>query len=85
MDTMDTSSPSPLTPSDGVSDEVCADATSGVTALYQAHADGSVIIGSQVWAGHERFGIFRGGNFTPLPALSPRSRRCPYPCRCRPE
>jgi hypothetical protein len=34
-----------------------------------ANADGSVIIGSQVWAGHERFGIFRGGNFTPLPAL----------------
>jgi hypothetical protein len=34
-----------------------------------ANADGSVIIGAQVWAGHERFGIFRGSHFTPLPAL----------------
>jgi hypothetical protein len=34
-----------------------------------ANADGSVIIGSQVCGGQWRFGIFRGGTFTPLPAL----------------
>ena len=34
-----------------------------------ANADGSVVIGSQVWDGHVRFGLFRDGRFTPLPAL----------------
>jgi hypothetical protein len=34
-----------------------------------ASADGSILIGSQVWDGHSRFGIFRGDRFTPLPAL----------------
>lgn len=37
--------------------------------LGWASADGSVIIGSEVCAGHARFGIFSGGGFTPLPAL----------------
>jgi RNA polymerase sigma-70 factor (sigma-E family) len=37
---MDTSSPSPLTPGDGASGP--ADATAGVTALYQAHAVGLI-------------------------------------------
>lgn len=37
--------------------------------LGWASADGSVIIGSQVCAGHSRFGIFSGSGFTPLPAL----------------
>jgi hypothetical protein len=32
-----------------------------------ANADGSVVIGSQVWDGHVRFGLFRDGRFTPLP------------------
>jgi hypothetical protein len=31
-------------------------------------ADGSVLIGSEVCAGHSRFGVFSGG-FIPLPAL----------------
>jgi RNA polymerase sigma-70 factor (sigma-E family) len=39
---MDTSSRSPLTPDDGVSGEPGADATSGVTALYRAHAVGLI-------------------------------------------
>jgi hypothetical protein len=34
-----------------------------------SNADGSVLIGSLVWDGHVRFGIFRGKRFTPLPAL----------------
>ncbi len=33
------------------------------------NADGSVVIGSLVWDGHVRFGLFRDGRFTPLPAL----------------
>jgi hypothetical protein len=37
--------------------------------LGWANADGSEVIGSQVCGGHARFGIFRGGKFTPLPAL----------------
>lgn len=37
--------------------------------LGWASADGSVIIGSEACAGHARFGVFRGGGFTPLPAL----------------
>ena len=36
-----------------------------------SNADGSVLIGSLVWGGHVRFGIFRGDRFTPLPALPP--------------
>ena len=46
-----------------------------------ANADGSVVIGSQVWDGHVRFGLFRDGGFTPLPALpvvGPRTNRRPY-------
>ena len=40
---MDTSSRSPLTPDDGVSGEPpSTDATSGVTALYRAHAVGLI-------------------------------------------
>src|ERR1700716_3779689 len=39
---MGTSSRSPLTPDDGVSGEAEVDATSGVTALYQAHAVGLI-------------------------------------------
>jgi RNA polymerase sigma-70 factor (sigma-E family) len=39
---MDTSSRSPLTPDDGVSGELGTDATSGVTALYRAHAVGLI-------------------------------------------
>jgi len=34
-----------------------------------ANADASVVIGSLVWDGHVRFGLFRDGRFTPLPAL----------------
>jgi WD40 repeat protein len=34
-----------------------------------ANADGSVVIGSLVWDGHVRFGLFRDGRFTALPAL----------------
>ena len=34
-----------------------------------ANADASVVIGSQLWDGHVRFGLFRDGQFTPLPAL----------------
>jgi hypothetical protein len=34
-----------------------------------ASADGSTVIGSLVWDGHVRFGVFRDGRFTPLPAL----------------
>ena len=34
-----------------------------------ANADASVVIGSLVWDGHVRFGLFRNGRFTPLPAL----------------
>jgi hypothetical protein len=34
-----------------------------------ANTDGSVVIGSLVWDGHVRFGLFRDGRFTPLPAL----------------
>jgi hypothetical protein len=37
--------------------------------LGWANADGSAVIGSQVCAGHSRFGIFYGSTFTPLPAL----------------
>jgi hypothetical protein len=37
--------------------------------LGWANADASVVIGSQVWDGHVRFGLFRDGRFTPLPAL----------------
>ena len=39
-----------------------------------ASADGSYLIGSLVWNGHSRFGIFtsvNGFHFTPLPALPP--------------
>ena len=34
-----------------------------------ANADASVVIGSLVWDGHVRFGLFRNGRFTALPAL----------------
>ena len=34
-----------------------------------ANADGSEVIGFEACAGHTRFGIFRAGKFTPLPAL----------------
>jgi hypothetical protein len=34
-----------------------------------ASADGSTVIGSLVWDAHVRFGMFRDGRFTPLPAL----------------
>jgi hypothetical protein len=34
-----------------------------------ASADGSVVVGAEVWDGHLRFGVFRDGRFTPLPAL----------------
>jgi hypothetical protein len=34
-----------------------------------ANADGSTVIGSLLWDGHERFGVFREGRFTALPAL----------------
>jgi hypothetical protein len=34
-----------------------------------ASADGSAVIGSLVWDGHVRFGLFRDGQFTPLPSL----------------
>ena len=34
-----------------------------------SNADGSVLIGSLVWDGHTRFGVFRGDSFTPLPAI----------------
>jgi hypothetical protein len=34
-----------------------------------ANADGGTVIGSLVWDGHVRFGMFRDGGFTPLPAL----------------
>jgi hypothetical protein len=34
-----------------------------------ANADGSTVIGSMLWDGHLRFGLFRDGRFTPLPAL----------------
>lgn len=37
--------------------------------LSWANDDGSVLIGSLVRDGKPRFGIFRGGTFTPLPAL----------------
>lgn len=37
--------------------------------LGWANADSSVIIGSEICAGHARFGIFSGSGFTPLPAL----------------
>jgi hypothetical protein len=33
------------------------------------NADGTILIGSLVWNGHSRFGIYRGGRFTPLPEL----------------
>jgi hypothetical protein len=34
-----------------------------------ASADGGTVIGSLLWDGHVRFGLFRDGRFTPLPAL----------------
>ena len=34
-----------------------------------ASADGSAVIGSLMWDGHLRFGLFRDGQFTPLPPL----------------
>jgi hypothetical protein len=34
-----------------------------------ANADGSIVVGSEVWDGHVRFGVFRAGRFTALPAL----------------
>ncbi len=37
--------------------------------LGWASANGSVVIGSLVWDGHLRFGLFRDGRFTALPAL----------------
>jgi len=48
----------------------CPSATGPDNAAYLgwASADGSVIIGSEVCAGHARFGIFSGAGFTPLPA-----------------
>ena len=54
----------------GVSSE-CPRLTAPDNAAYLgwANADGSVIIGSELCAGHARFGIFSGGGFTPLPAL----------------
>ena len=33
------------------------------------NANGTILIGSLVWDGHLRFGVFRGDRFTPLPAL----------------
>jgi hypothetical protein len=36
--------------------------------LGWASPDGGVLIGTQVWAGHERSGVFRGNRFTPLPS-----------------
>jgi len=49
----------------------CPSPTGSDNAAYLgwASADGSVIIGSEVCAGHARFGIFSSGGFTPLPAL----------------
>jgi hypothetical protein len=44
----------------------------GVICAGSMHPDGpptSVVIGSLVWDGHLRFGVFRNGRFTPLPAL----------------
>ena len=54
----------------GVSSD-CPRLTAPDNAAYLgwANADGSVIIGSELCAGHARFGIFSGGGFTPLPAL----------------
>jgi hypothetical protein len=37
--------------------------------LGWANADGSVVIGLELWDGHLRFGVFRLGRFTSLPAL----------------
>ena len=37
--------------------------------LGWSNEDGTVLVGSLVWDGHVRFGIFRGQRFTPLPAL----------------
>jgi hypothetical protein len=37
--------------------------------LGWASADGSTVIGSLLWDGHVRFGVFRDGRFTSLPAL----------------
>jgi hypothetical protein len=37
--------------------------------LGWANADGSVVIGSTIAQGRTRFGIFRNGRFSPLPAL----------------
>ena len=34
-----------------------------------ANADGSVVIGSEIWDGHLRFGLFRDGRYAALPAL----------------
>lgn len=49
----------------------CPDRAQGGDGAYigWSNADGSVLIGSLVWDGHVRFGIFRGQRFTPLPAL----------------
>jgi hypothetical protein len=41
--------------------------------LGWASPDGSVLIGSQVWVGNERSGIFRGDTFTALPAQAASS------------
>jgi hypothetical protein len=49
----------------------CPDAAQASDGAYigWSNADGSVLIGSQAWDGHARFGIFRGSHFTALPAL----------------
>jgi hypothetical protein len=39
--------------------------------LGWASPDGSVLVASQVWAGHERSGVFRGDKFTALPTPAP--------------
>jgi hypothetical protein len=34
-----------------------------------ANADAAILVGSLVRNGHSRFGVYRGGRFTPLPEL----------------
>lgn len=49
----------------------CPDAAQASDGAYigWSNADGSVLVGSLAWDGHVRFGIFRGSQFTALPAL----------------
>lgn len=47
----------------------CTDQNQAGAYIGWANADGSVIVGSQVCGDQSRFGIFRGGKFTQLPAL----------------